>query len=69
MPFRARFPDGSLYRTIPQDGKAKAPKLRRHPRAIYPQGMVDLEIEAQYRVEIVVDTDGTVKEPLSSSRG
>ena len=63
MPFRGSFDDHSLLNDLPKDGSAKEPKPRRHPRAVYPQGMVDRKVEGQYRVQFVVDTDGTVKEP------
>jgi len=66
VPFRGQFPPDRLYLTLPP-GCTK-PKLRRHPRALYPEAMVDLDIEARYLIEFVVDTDGSVKEPILRSR-
>ena len=65
IPFRGRFQD----KLPSENAKIEEPKLRRHPRAVYPQGMAYLKLEARYRVEFVVDVDGSVVEPVLLSKG
>ena len=61
--FRARPGKVELEVLVP-GGEIEPPKVRKKPKPKYPKMMQSMGVEAVYAVQVVVETDGSISEPL-----
>jgi len=61
--FRQSFPEDTLNDNWTAGANENPPEARHKPKPRYPHGMITVGVEATYKIEVVIDVDGQVKEP------